>query len=811
MPVGALAFFALLAVRKDRVRVEDEARAWCRIIAENLGQSLFRAINQGDLFHYGNAQARWSVTQKAALGLVPKPNIVSTALALVRWRGVSADEFAAQKLTDDWLRAHSEIDFRTLPQALWNGFAEDGSLIQPSEHGSPPRPAEWFLALPDDARRAWQSAENAINARASNALAQIDTFINSAPGTNAVANAEWLRLSWQSRENPSADVALRLIDFGRSHGNERTESGLPLGQTAWLRALQLWPQEMPLPDHFWTNIAFAVQGAPSILIPELLDRLATLGQKQDQRARRQADLLKSVWAVDERTRHVLQAFRRQHPSETWTDRFYWVHSEIGDYLANGRKVLPLRKDQATANTATAVAFNVFLYPKAVVERAFLGAFASADAGLPNYARARVRLAGEELELRPGASFSPFTRTNNSLLAEDSLPLPPGATYPPFIVRTNRPRPAGVRTAGEKRELRPGVTFSFVTRTNDVLLAEYSLPFPGYSPADGFKLQIHLANPALLFERQRQLTLGFIAVILLAALAAAFGWWQSWRTLRHQLELNEMKSNFVSSVSHELRAPIASVRLMAEGLESGRVRDEPKRAEYFKFIVQECRRLTSLIENVLDFSRIEQGRKQYEFEPVDPVALIEQTVKLMQNNAEERGVRLVCEYDSTKLSGTNFQLLADGRALQQALVNLIDNAIKHSPQNETVTVELDIILPESPGRAGRPQPAANVERTAASPPMPRRGEDTTPCQTVQLSVSDHGPGIPPEEHEHIFERFYRRGSELRRETQGVGIGLSIVKHIVEAHKGRVRVDSAPGKGSRFTIELPTGGSNDSIQS
>ena len=104
----------------------------------------------------------------------------------------------------------------------------------------------------------------------------------------------------------------------------------------------------------------------------------------------------------------------------------------------------------------------------------------------------------------------------------------------------------------------------------------------------------------------------------------------------------MKSNFVSSVSHELRAPIASVRLMAEGLERGKIAGAEKQNEYFRFIVQECRRLSSLIENVLDFSRIEQGRKQYEMESTDLVALTEQTVKLMETYAAEREVKIALE-------------------------------------------------------------------------------------------------------------------------------------------------------------------------
>jgi two-component system sensor histidine kinase SenX3 len=133
------------------------------------------------------------------------------------------------------------------------------------------------------------------------------------------------------------------------------------------------------------------------------------------------------------------------------------------------------------------------------------------------------------------------------------------------------------------------------------------------------------------------------------------------------------------------------------------------------------------------------------------------------------------------SGRPLELVLDGQAIQQALINLIDYALKHSAPGQTITVGLEALPPgddkETESNGKKPQPVVN------------------------LYVEDHGPGIPPEEHEKIFERFYRLGSELRRETQGIGIGLSIVKHVVEAHGGRVLVRSAPGQGSRFTIELP----------
>jgi len=150
---------------------------------------------------------------------------------------------------------------------------------------------------------------------------------------------------------------------------------------------------------------------------------------------------------------------------------------------------------------------------------------------------------------------------------------------------------------------------------------------------------------------------------------------------------------------------------------------------------------------------------------------------MEPYATEKEVKLELGTFNTQHPTPNIELNVDGRAIQQALVNLIDNAIKHSAKGETVTVGIEI---------------QNQKGAATLNPQ---------LSTFNLTVSDHGPGIPAAEHEKIFERFYRRGSELRRETQGVGIGLSIVKHIAEAHGGRVTVQSEVGKGSRFTIELP----------
>jgi signal transduction histidine kinase len=294
------------------------------------------------------------------------------------------------------------------------------------------------------------------------------------------------------------------------------------------------------------------------------------------------------------------------------------------------------------------------------------------------------------------------------------------------------------------------------------LGQYSMPLLA-GPGIAISVSERLARPELVYSQARTRTRWVAALILCATGAALAGLIGSYRGFRQQIRLSEMKSNFVSSVSHELRAPIASMRLVAEGLDRGTVADDSKRKEYFGFMVQESRRLASLVDNILDFSRIEQGRKQYEFSPTDMEALVAQTVRLMRPGAAQREVELELKLGQATKSES---VTCDGLAIQQALINLIDNAVKHSPGGGKVMVGFEV------NGAG-----------------------------VKLSVEDQGPGIPAEEHEKIFERFYRRGSELRRETQGIGIGLTIVKHIVEGHGGRVVVRSDVGQGSRFTIELP----------
>jgi len=235
-----------------------------------------------------------------------------------------------------------------------------------------------------------------------------------------------------------------------------------------------------------------------------------------------------------------------------------------------------------------------------------------------------------------------------------------------------------------------------------------------------------------------------------------------RAASREMKVSQMKTDFVSNVSHELRTPLASIRVFGEFLKLGRVRDTDKVREYGAYIETESRRLTQLINNILDFSRIESGQKSYHFEPADVGEIVAETFKTFEVLLKQSDFQITFEAPSSPLP----QVLADPDAIMQAFVNLLDNAVKYSGPEREIGVRL--------GRKNN---------------------------WVTISVSDRGIGIPAEDQEKIFERFHRVSTGLVHDVKGTGLGLSIVKHIVEAHHGKITVESAPGRGSTFTIYLP----------
>jgi two-component system phosphate regulon sensor histidine kinase PhoR len=226
------------------------------------------------------------------------------------------------------------------------------------------------------------------------------------------------------------------------------------------------------------------------------------------------------------------------------------------------------------------------------------------------------------------------------------------------------------------------------------------------------------------------------------------------------KLSNLKSDFVANVSHELKTPLALVRMFGELLQSGRADSEQKRQQYLSIIVSESDRLASLIENVLDFAKVERGRAGYEFELTSLPDVVARAVDACRVRAEREGIVLTVETAADMPSAW-----VDQRAIEIAVINLVDNALKYAPDGKSVSIA-----------------------------MARRGA------RVEIRVSDQGPGIPVEDRKRIFERFVRGRSAVGKQVRGSGIGLALVKHIAEAHGGSVRVEDNAPQGSSFVFSV-----------
>lgn len=254
------------------------------------------------------------------------------------------------------------------------------------------------------------------------------------------------------------------------------------------------------------------------------------------------------------------------------------------------------------------------------------------------------------------------------------------------------------------------------------------------------------------------TLGLITLLLVVGLIFTH------RSVAKEIALARLKSDFVSNVSHELRTPLALIRLYSETLEMGRLKDASKQQEYYEIIRKESERLSALINNILDFSRIEAGRKEYDFRETDMRELVHTTLDSYRYQIEQSGFKM-----EEKISENVPLMRVDREAISRSLLNLVNNAVKYSPENKYIAVSL-------------------LRENGA----------------VKLEVVDRGMGIPKDEQSKIFEKFYRVGDPLVHNTRGSGLGLSLVRHIAHAHGGTVSVESVPGEGSKFTITLPVQG-------
>jgi signal transduction histidine kinase len=267
--------------------------------------------------------------------------------------------------------------------------------------------------------------------------------------------------------------------------------------------------------------------------------------------------------------------------------------------------------------------------------------------------------------------------------------------------------------------------------------------------------------ASLAPAKRRQVLVFASMAAIAALLL-IGSYLMARTIARELALSRLQSDFVSAISHEFRTPLTSLCLLSEQLASGRVTGEADREEYFGVLARESQRLRRLVEGLLNFGRMEAGTAQYRFETIDPAELVESVSREFEQDREARGHRIEihAEQDVPLVR-------ADRAALACAVWNLVDNAVKYSPECPTVW--------------------ADVERAG---------------EFAAIRIRDRGIGIPPAEQARIFEKFVRGSAAKQSGIRGTGIGLATVQYIVAAHRGELRLESKAGEGSAFTVLLPT---------
>jgi len=275
------------------------------------------------------------------------------------------------------------------------------------------------------------------------------------------------------------------------------------------------------------------------------------------------------------------------------------------------------------------------------------------------------------------------------------------------------------------------------------------------------LNLKEIDPAWISNKINWLRNWYFTIIAIVLLAVTLGLASLWRNVREQIKLAQKKDDFISAVSHELRTPLTSIRMYSEMLEKNWVKSEDKLAEYYKNMRQESERLSRLIENVLDFSRIQRGRKKYTFRLGDINECITDVVEMMTPYAAQSGFSIKMEIGQLE------QMAFDGDAVTQIVINLLDNAIKYARDAEDKTTTV---------------------RTR------------TDGQFISIEVEDHGPGVPHRQRKKIFEEFYRSGAEATRETVGTGLGLALVKKFAQAHNGFVEIINAKPTGAIFRVAL-----------
>jgi len=280
-------------------------------------------------------------------------------------------------------------------------------------------------------------------------------------------------------------------------------------------------------------------------------------------------------------------------------------------------------------------------------------------------------------------------------------------------------------------------------------------FPDYEL--GIKLKGETISD--LANRRTNFNLWTIVILDIILLLAA---WFVYRAVRQEIKLAQLKSEFVANVSHEIRTPLAIINMYSETLQMDRLKSEDKKHEYYKVINTETNRLSGIVNKILNFSKIESGKRAYKFEISDLNGIVKQVVETYQHHFKTKEFSCKTYFYQDKLT-----IKADREAVTDAIINLIDNAIKYSSDKKQIDIK------------------TGLEK-----------------DNIYAEVKDYGIGIENKDQKLVFEKFYRVTSgNLAYKAQGSGIGLSIVKHIMEAHGGSVALESIPGKGSTFRLNFP----------
>jgi signal transduction histidine kinase len=309
----------------------------------------------------------------------------------------------------------------------------------------------------------------------------------------------------------------------------------------------------------------------------------------------------------------------------------------------------------------------------------------------------------------------------------------------------------------ERFLRQGMGFELSRREHPDAAYTAILDF-------GFgEIGLHLLElePGWIPNRIALLRQWFYAIVVVVLLVITLTMLSLYRSLNEQVRLSKKKDDFISAVSHELRTPLTSIRMYTEMLEKDWVKDETKRREYYGTMRQESERLTRLIENVLDFSRIQRGRKQFDFTIGDVNSSIRDVIEMMRPCADQTGFKIETEFSPIA------PFAFDRDAVMQIVINLIDNSLKYAKEAQDKRI---------------------VVRTHQE------------NRYVVIEVEDYGPGVPKSQQKKIFEAFYRCCDESTRQTTGTGLGLALVKRFVLAHHGVVEVLNTKPSGVIFRIRL-----------